>query len=227
MRRADRLFQIVQLLRTHRSLTAAKIAERLEVSVRTIYRDIDDLSASGTPIYAETGIGYRIDPHYDLPPVTFTENELEAMVLGARMVQAWSDRQLAREATLALQRIETILPEPLEKAFNSTELLVPAFHIFSGVAETLPVVRKAIKQQKKVELDYKRADGQFSNRIIWPLGLFFWGNVWTLVGWCELRNGYRQFRIDRIQELRCLEIPFEPGEQQTLDYYLLNVCDSD
>lgn len=227
MRRADRLFQIVQLLRTHRCLTAAKIADRLEVSVRTIYRDIDDLSASGIPIYAESGVGYKIDPHYDLPPVTFTENELEAMVLGARMVQAWSDRQLAREATLALQRIEAILPEPLKKAFDSTELLVPAFHIFSGVAETLPGIRQAIKQQKKIELDYKRADGQFSNRIIWPLGLFFWGNVWTLVGWCELRDDFRQFRIDRIQQYRPLEVSFIADDKQTLDYYLLNVCSGD
>jgi predicted DNA-binding transcriptional regulator YafY len=225
MRRADRLFQIVQLLRTHRCLTAAKIAERLEVSVRTIYRDIDDLSASGTPIYAESGVGYRIDPHYDLPPVTFTESELEAMVLGARMVQAWSDRQLAKEATLALQRIEAILPEPLKKAFESTELLVPAFHIFSEVAEILPGIRQAIKQQKKIELDYKRADGQFSNRIVWPLGLFFWGNVWTLVSWCELRKDYRQFRIDRIQQYRPLDRSFTPDEQQTLEYYLLNICE--
>jgi predicted DNA-binding transcriptional regulator YafY len=226
MRRADRLFQIVQLLRTRRQMTAAELADRLEVSVRTVYRDVQDLSLSGIPIIAQTGEGYRLDKSYNLPPLTFGENELEALILGARMVQAWSDRQMATEATRALQRIESVLPEPLKAAFASTELLVPAFHIFSDVAEKLPPLRQAIKRQTKMEIDYRRADGQTSLRTVWPLGLFFWGKVWTLVAWCELRDDYRQFRIDRIQDLTAVDSQFKPQLHQTLDYYLLMVCDN-
>lgn len=227
MRRADRLFQIVQLLRTRKQMTAAEIAERLEVSVRTVYRDVQDLSLSGIPIIAQTGEGYRLDKSYNLPPLTFGENELEALILGARMVQAWSDRQMASEATRALQRIESVLPEPLKAAFASTELLVPAFHIFSDVAEKLPPLRQAIKRQTKMEIDYRRADGQTSSRIVWPLGLFFWGKVWTLVAWCELRDDYRQFRIDRMQNLTALQTGFSPKPGQTLEAYLLMVCEDD
>lgn len=226
MRRADRLFQIVQLLRTHRCLTASQIADNLEVSVRTIYRDVQDLSLSGIPIISETGIGYRLDKNYNLPAVTFTPNELESLILGARMVQAWSDRQLASEATRALQRIESILPTQLKVAFDTTELMVPAFHIFSDVAENLPEIRKAIKTSRKVQLDYRREDGEFSQRIIWPLGLFFWGKVWTLVAWCELRDDYRQFRIDRMKQIILLGDNFTLKPEQTLDYYLLNKCES-
>ncbi len=223
MRRADRLFQIIQLLRTHKWITAAKIAENLEVSVRTIYRDIQDLSVSGIPVISETGTGYSLDKHYNLPPVTFSEAELESLVLGARMVQAWSDRQLAAEATRALERIESILPEQLKSAFQTTELMVPAFHIFSDVAENLPIIRKAIKSDTKLALQYTRADGEYSNRIIWPLGLFFWGNVWTMVSWCELRSDYRQFRIDRIKSVKLLNMHFETSAQQTLKNYLLQI----
>lgn len=227
MRRADRLFQIVQMLRTHRCLTAAQIAESLEVSVRTIYRDVQDLSLSGIPIISETGTGYRLDKNYNLPAVTFTENELESLILGARMVQAWSDRQLASEATRALQRIESILPMQLKAAFETTELMVPAFHIFSDVAENLPIIRKAIKTSHKIELDYRKQDGEFSTRTIWPLGLFFWGKVWTLVAWCELRNDFRQFRIDRMKKITPTPTRFSLQENQTLEFFLLNICEGE
>lgn len=204
-------------------MTAAQIAENLEVSIRTIYRDIQDLSLSGIPVISETGTGYSLDKHYNLPPVTFSEAELEALILGAHMVQAFSDRQLAAEATRALDRIESILPEQLKSAFETTELLVPAFHIFSDVAQNLPIIRKSIKSLNKLSIEYTREDGQFFNRIIWPLGLFFWENVWTMVGWCELRNSYRQFRIDRIKTISMTALKFDPQPEQTLKNYLLQV----
>ncbi len=225
MRRADRLFQIVQMLRTRKHLTAAQIAESLEVSERTVYRDVQDLSLSGVPIIAETGVGYSLDKAYNLPPITFSEAELESVLLGVRMVQAWSDRQMAAEATRAIERIEAILPEQLKTVLDTTELLVPSFHIFSEVAEKMPAIRQAIKTSQKIGLDYKRADGELSNRIVWPLGLFFWGNVWTFVTWCELRKDFRQFRVDRIQSMEVLDEVFSPGEKQTLKFYLLSVCD--
>ncbi len=224
MRRGDRLFHIVQLLRTHQCLTAAQLADRLQVSTRTVYRDVQDLSLSGTPIIAETGTGYRLDKSYNLPPVTFTDGEVEALILGARMVQAWSDRQLAGEATRALMRIESILPEQLRAVTRTTELLVPAFHIFSDVAENLPALRKAINQTYKLKLEYCREDGASSSRTVWPLGLFFWGNVWTLVAWCELRDDHRQFRIDRMQRITPTKEKFEADEGQSLTSYLFKVC---
>lgn len=223
MRRADRLFQIIQLLRTRQWVTAAFIAEELSISRRTVYRDIQDLSLSGTPILSETGKGYRLDKAYNLPPVTFSESELEALILGARMVQAWSDINLAADATSALQRIETVVPTQLKKTFESTHLMVPAFHVFSDVAENLQPLRQAIKQENKIDIDYKRADGDSSSRIIWPLGLFFWGYVWTLVAWCELRKSHRQFRIDRIQTLKILSSTYITRDEQTLNAFLLKV----
>ncbi|MBL1276237.1 MAG: YafY family transcriptional regulator [Ectothiorhodospiraceae bacterium] len=225
MRRGDRLFQIVQLLRTHKNITAQTIAERLEVSTRTIYRDMQDLSLSSVPIISETGVGYSIDPTYSLPPITFNENELESLLLGARMVQAWSDRQMAAEATRVIEKIECILPENLKQSLQCQEILVPAFHIFSDVAEIMPGIRQAIKQHKKMTLHYQRADGERSQRVIWPLGLFFWGKVWTMVAWCENRQDFRQFRLDRIENYEMHEEKFDPLEEQTLNYFLLQICE--
>lgn len=222
MRRADRLFQIVQLLRTRRWMTAAQIAEKLEVSVRTIYRDMQDLSLTGTPIISETGVGYSLDKSYNLPSITFSEAELESLILGARMVQAWSDKLMAADATRALERIESILPDQLKSTLHNTELMVPTFHVLSDVAEKMPNIRKAIKIKRKLNLDYKRADGKMSERIVRPLGLFFWGNVWTLVAWCELRDGFRQFRIDRMQMIVMSKNHFEACAEQSLNYFLIH-----
>ncbi|MGB1309994.1 MAG: helix-turn-helix transcriptional regulator [Leucothrix sp.] len=222
MRRADRLFQIIQILRTRQWVTAAKIAEDLQVSVRTVYRDVQDLSLSGTPIQSETGRGYKLDKSYNLPPMTFTEAELESLILGARMVQAWSDEQLASNATSALQRIESIVPKQLKDAFESTSLNVPTYHDLSAVAATLPELRDAIKSKSKIHIDYQREDTTPSTRILWPLGLFFWGSVWTLVAWCELRNNHRQFRVDRIQTLEKLSETFSETTGQLLETYLIS-----
>jgi predicted DNA-binding transcriptional regulator YafY len=224
MRRADRLFQIIQLLQTRRLITAEDIAQQLEVSTRTIYRDIQDLSLSGVPVISQTGSGYRLDKSYHLPPITFSEAELEALILGARMVQAWSDRELASEATRALQRIAQVLPQQRQGAFEDEELIVPNFYRYAQRDEDLPQIRKALKNHQKLMLKYARADGQLSDRLIWPLGVFFWGKVWTVVGWCELRHDFRQFRVDRIQSLQVLAERFSANEQQTLEYFLLQVC---
>ncbi len=223
MRRADRLFQIVQLLRTQRWVTAADIAEDLGVSVRTVYRDIQDLSLCGTPIISETGKGYSLDKAYNLPPITFSESELESLILGARMVQAWSDMNLAADATRALQRIKSVIPDHLKEAFDSTEMMVPAFHVFSDIAENLPRLRQSIKTSQKVRLHYVREDQEPSERTIWPLGLFFWGKVWTLVAWCELRNNHRHFRVDRMTGIELLADSFTVAPEQTLESYLLRV----
>jgi len=227
MRRGDRLFQIVQLLRTHKCITARQLSERLEVSERTIYRDMQDLSLSSVPIISETGSGYSIDPAYSLPPITFNENELESLLLGARMVQAWSDRHMAAEATRAIEKIECILPHNLKPALQGKDMLVPDFNVNSGVANIMPGIRQSIKQHKKINLHYQRADGEKSVRTVWPLGLFFWGKVWTMVGWCEARNDFRQFRLDRIGTCDISESEFKTDDKQTLEYFLSKVCNEE
>lgn len=224
MRRADRLFQIVQNLHHERVITAHELAEELEVSVRTIYRDIQDLSLSGVPITGEAGQGYRLLRGFHLPPLMFNEEELEALLLGARMVRAWTDKGLAHAAHSALQKIEHVVPDKLKPEFNKQEIFVPDFPMEGMASDQMLIVRQAIKERNKIQIDYTREDKQDSNRIVHPLGLFYWGKVWTLVGWCELRGAFRHFRLDRIQNITKLEQPFELIEGRTLQDYLNTEC---
>ena len=224
MRRADRLFQIVQHLHHERVTTARDLAEALEVSERTIYRDIQDLSLSGVPITGEAGQGYRLLQGFHLPPLMFNAEELEALLLGARMLRAWTDRGLARAANSALQKIESVVPDRLKPELDKQEIMVPDFPMEGMAGEQLLIVRMAIKQQHKIQFDYTREDGQDSNRVVQPLGLFYWGKVWTLVGWCELRDSFRHFRLDRIREITKLDQDFELVEGRTLQDFLSREC---
>ncbi len=225
MRRADRLFQIIQLLRHERVVTARDLAQNLEVSERTIYRDMQDLSLSGVPIASETGIGYRLMKGFSLPPLMFNEEELTALMLGARMVQAWTDKSLAKAASHAMSKIEVVIPERLKPELARQDILVPDFAFCDKVADRLLLLRSASKQQRKVMYNYIRADGEASNRTVHPLGLFYWGKVWTLVAWCELRDEFRHFRLDRISDLVLLNMHFEAVCGQTLQDYLNTLCD--
>ena len=226
MRRADRLFQIVQLLRHDRVITARDIAEELEVSERTIYRDIQDLSLSGVPITGETGVGYRLMKGFHMPPLMFSEDELAALLLGTRMVQAWTDKGLAKAANQAMQKIEHVIPESLKPELDRTDIIVPNFPNNSRLTDQLSIIRGAIKQQHKIYFSYTREDGEFSNRTVHPLGMFYWGKVWTLVAWCELRDCFRHFRLDRISRLAMLDAHYVSIEGRTLQDFLDTVwCD--
>jgi len=224
VRRADRLFQIVGLLSHSKVTTARFLAEELEVSERTIYRDIQDLSLSGVPIEGEAGVGYRLMKGFHLPPLMFSEDELAALMLGARMVQAWTDKGLARAANQALRKIEAVVPEQLKPELDRQEIFVPDFNISSGALEHMALLRSAIKQQIKVGYDYTREDGQHSIRIVRPLGLFYWGRVWTLVAWCELREAFRNFRLDRMDNINLLNERFETSKGKSLSDYLDSEC---
>jgi predicted DNA-binding transcriptional regulator YafY len=214
MRRADRLFQIIQFLRTRRVTTAKWLAERLEVSERTIYRDIKDLVLSGVNIEGEAGIGYVVRKGFDLPPLMFSEDEITALMLGARLVESWADASLATAAQSALSKIETVLPDDLKSSLGNTLLFSPFTRITAEISTTMAQVRFAADKHRKISLQYKRADGRASERIIWPLGMFFWGSVWTIGAWCELRNDFRIFRLDRIDSLCVLDenYPQEAGK---------------
>jgi predicted DNA-binding transcriptional regulator YafY len=201
MRRADRLFRIVQFLRLGRLLTARALAEKLEVSQRTIYRDIQDLQLSGTPIEGEAGVGYTIRRDFDLPPLMFTRSELTALVLGARLVRAWGGAENVIAATQALQRIEAVLPADLRSELDSILLYAPDSVMEQHLRERLDELHAACLARHVVTFDYVREDGEWSNRSVRPLALVFWSGVWTLTSWCELRNDFRTFRIDRMQQV--------------------------
>ncbi|HHI94308.1 MAG TPA: YafY family transcriptional regulator [Gammaproteobacteria bacterium] len=215
MRRADRLFQIVQFLRSRRVTTARWLAEVLEVSERTIYRDIQDLMASNVPIEGEAGVGYVIRHGYDLPPLMFTREEMTALTLGARIVNSWADPGLAMAAQSVLSKIETVLPDSLKGELDQTRLFSPLVRIPTQVAAFMGELRSAADRRNKVIITYTRADGADSNRTIWPLGLFFWGTTWTLGAWCEMRQAFRNFRLDRIETLQICDerYPNEPGRR--------------
>jgi predicted DNA-binding transcriptional regulator YafY len=227
MRRADRLFRITQELRSDRWVTARILAERLEVSERTIYRDIQDLSLSGVPIIAEAGLGYRLMKGYRLPPLMFDEEELEALLLGVRMVDVWSESTLAAAAKRAVTRIEAVLPERLLPELERKLILVPPSRPDDGVADLLHVLRQSVRFQIKVKFHYQRADGQSSVRTVRPLGLAYWGRTWTLVAWCELRNDFRHFRLDRMSRLVESGVKFEQESGRTLDDFLACVTDQE
>ena len=214
MRRADRLFQIVQLLRRRRAATTATlIAERLGVSERTVYRDIRDLVLAGTPIDGEAGVGYRIRAGFDLPPLMFDREEIQALVLGARIVRQLGDPVLARASQTILHKISAVVPPDLAPLLSETRLFVPRSIGGARATDALNVSREALAARRKLHLAYEAPNGA-TTRTIRPLGLFFWGQKWTLAAWCELRGDFRDFRIDRIRETRVLDEAFvdEPGK---------------
>lgn len=201
MRRADRLFQIAQYLRGRRLTTARQLAEWLAVSERTIYRDVRDLSLSGVPVEGEAGIGYRIKSGYDLQPLMFSPDEIDALVIGMRMVQAWGGPQLAASAAASLAKITLALPKEKRDFVEATALFAPAFHIDPLHGERLEAIRQAIGQRRKLRLEYADVDAKPSERTIWPLALYFFGGTWLIAAWCELRADFRAFRLDRVRAM--------------------------
>jgi predicted DNA-binding transcriptional regulator YafY len=220
MRRADRLFRIVQYLRGRRLTTAAFLGERLGVSLRTVYRDVRDLSLSGVPIEGEAGVGYRLKPGFDVPPLMFTLNEIEALAVGARMVEAWGGPVLADSARTAIEKIVAALPAERRLAVEQTRLYAPALHADGKAMQQLEAVRDAIGERRVLRLDYRDAAGKASAREVWPLALYFWGGTWTVAAWCESRNDFRNFRVDRIGGLDALERRYPDQEGRRLADFL-------
>lgn len=215
MRRADRLYQIVSVLRRRRAVTTAThLAERLGVSTRTVYRDIRDLILAGTPIDGEAGVGYRIRPGYELPPLMFDRDEVQALVLGARIVRQFGDPALARASDSILGKVSAVLPSALAPLLAEARLFVPPTIDAGASAHALALAREALIARRKIEWSYMSADGTATHRIVRPLGIFFWGRTWTLSAWCELRQEFRNFRLDRVDASTMLDATFddEPGK---------------
>lgn len=220
MRRADRLFQIVQYLRGGRLVTAATLAERLEVSERTIYRDIVDLKASGVPIDGEAGVGYLMRDGYDMPPLMFSRDEIVALVSGARLIRAWGGAAMARAAEEALIKIGAVLPDREKHRADQVEIHALAFEMTPVVRARIDELEQAAADRRRLKLSYSDAETRQTERIVRPLGLWFWGKVWTLVAWCELREDFRIFRLDRIADMTDIGETFRPERGKTLaDFY--------
>ena len=220
MRRADRLFRIVQLLRSGRLKTARALAERLQVSERTIYRDIVDLQLAGQPIEGEAGVGYTLRREFDLPPLMFAPEELTALVLGARLVKAWGGAENAVAASNALARIEAVLPPELAtqpRRHPDVRARLPDAGQPAPSARSRP---RRLRRPPPLSFAYTRLNGELSERTVRPLALYCWSGTWTLVSWCELRKDFRTFRLDRIANCEQLDRTFEQRRGQRLNDYL-------
>jgi predicted DNA-binding transcriptional regulator YafY len=213
MRRADRLFEIIQILRRKRRTRAVDLTSLLGVSERTIYRDISDMVGRGVPIEGEAGVGYILRPGFDLPPLMFNETEIEALLMGTRIVQSWADPELAAAAATAIDKIRAVSPEPLRKQLDFVRLWAPADHAREAIAIDQAALRRAIRRQQKIGFVYRDSKDQSTERIVRPLIMAFYGPVWLLAAWCEKREGFRVFRIDRMSDFIVLDTTFgrEPG----------------
>ncbi len=226
MRRADRLFRIVQMLRSGRLKTARALAERLQVSERTIYRDVRDLQLAGQPIEGEAGVGYTLRRDFDLPPLMFNPEELTAIVLGARLVQAWGGAKSVAAAGAALARIEAVLPAELAAQLDAIALFAPGHQMSAAHRRLLDRLHAACLGRNVIEFTYTRlADvpSRAERRTVRPLALAFWSGVWTLLAWCETRDDFRTFRMDRIDALNETSRTFTPKRGQRLEDYMKRV----
>ena len=216
MSRAQRLLDLIQVLRRHRfPVSGAALARELGVSLRTLYSDIEALKAQGARIDGEAGVGYVLRPGFMLPPLMFSEDEIEALVLGSRWVAGRADAPLGKAARNALAKIGAVLPDDLRNKLDATPLLIgPGERIAAGDAE-LPAIREAIRTERKLRIAYADQHGALTRRTVWPFALGFFDRVRVVVAWCELRRDYRHFRTDRISTLKLTDTRY-PRRRQVL-----------
>lgn len=222
-RRADRLFQIVQILRGRRLTTAAHLADRLSVSERTVYRDIRDLSLSGVPVEGEVGSGYRLMSGFDLPPLMLTNKESEALMVAIRLLKTWGGNSLSRELESAQEKVLAILPEESRRKAEQTRIYAPDIALQPHSRSDFDTIHQAISAQCVLALHYRDEAGQLTWRDIQPLGLFFWGEHWLLAAWCERRDDYRCFRLDRCLNITLTQRRFSESAERSLADFLRKV----
>lgn len=216
MSRTERLFDLMQILRRHRyPISGALLAHELGVSLRTLYRDIATLQAQGAEIESEAGIGYLLRPGFMLPPLMFSEEEIEALVLGSRWVAKRGDSKLKVAALNALAKIAAVLPPDLRHELDASALLIGPAQSVAEQDEELIVIRHAIRAERKLLLTYQDINENQTQRTIWPFALGFFERVRIVVAWCELREGFRHFRLDRIIKLDPLAMRY-PERRQAL-----------
>jgi predicted DNA-binding transcriptional regulator YafY len=216
MSRAQRLLDLIQRFRGYRRpVSGATLAEALGISLRTLYRDIETLKAQGAHIDGEPGVGYVLRPGFMLPPLMFSEEEIEAIVLGSQWVAKRTDAALGAAARNALAKIAAVLPEDLKTGLDTSSLLIgPGDAIAAGDVE-LPVIRTAIRTERKLRIFYVDGNGRDSKRTIWPFALGFFDRVRVVAAWCETREGFRHFRTDRISKVQLVDKRY-PRRRQVL-----------
>lgn len=215
MSRSERLLALLQLLRGHRyAITGTELAEQLGISLRTLYRDIATLQAQGARIEGEAGIGYVLRPGFMLPPLMFSEEELDALVLGSRWVAEHADSALSTGARSALAKIEAVLPAEYRQQLQTNALLIGSYRTTESPVEAS--LRGAIRQQRKVTLSYRDLKEIGSERTVWPFALGYFDKVRVLMAWCELRQGFRHFRVDRIDRMQLEEARYPRSREQLL-----------
>ncbi len=207
-------------------MTARFLAERLEVSERTIYRDMQDLSLSGVPVEGEAGIGYTLRHSLDIPPLMFSEDEIQAIVLGASMVESWGGKVLAKAALEAIEKIEGVVPPHLQHLTQRSHLYAFPFQLEQTPLANMDILREAINTKHTIFFDYQKEDGTQSQRKAHPLALYFWGQVWTLTTWCTLRQDFRSFRIDRMFQIEMLDEVYADVKGQRLEDYIAKMTGS-
>ncbi|MBN3790351.1 YafY family protein [Burkholderia sp. Ac-20353] len=206
MTRSERLLSLLQALRRHHGPVSGRVlAQELGISLRTLYRDIASLQAQGADIQGEPGIGYVLHPGYMLPPLMFSQSELEALTLGFRWVAKFADVQLTSAASDALAKISAVLPAELRRDLDSTTLLVGPRTIADRETVDMDDIRRVIRTERKLRVTYADARGRRSERTVWPFALGYFDDARILVTWCELRNDFRHFRTDRIVAMERLD----------------------
>jgi predicted DNA-binding transcriptional regulator YafY len=210
MPRSDRLFDIIQQLRTAtQPTTAATLAAALEVTVRTVYRDVATLQARRVPIEGAPGIGYVLRKGFDLPPLNFTIDEIEAIAVGARMVHRLKDPKLQQAAQSVLAKVTVAVPERLRPHIADAPIYVSPGMTAEAQGADLAEVRAAIRDSRKLYIAYADEQGRRTNRTVWPIAMAYYVDVTLIGAWCELRAGYRNFRVERIASSRVLEEHFD------------------
>ena len=197
-RRADRLLALMELLRERPINTATELARALEISIRTVYRDIDALVATGVPVRSEAGVGYTLEPGYHLPPLNLTAEEAEALALGARVLATWSDGAVAKRAAAALAKIRAVLPASGQAGVDQDIFWAPEWVTRSAPNVDLLELKRAAQDRRVLRIDYETLNGTRLTRTVRPLSVTFFGPVWLLVAWCEAAGDFRCFRLDRI-----------------------------
>lgn len=217
MSRTERLFELMQVMRCYRyPVSGAFLAELMGVSLRTLYRDIQSLQAQGAQIEGEAGIGYLLCPGFMLPPLMFSEEEIAALVLGSRWVaKRGGDSQLQIAAQNALAKIAAVLPPNLRQELDASALLVGPGEPVDARDEELVIVRQAIQRERKLFITYLDANEQQTDRLIWPFALGFFERTRVLAAWCELRQDFRHFRMDRLIKLE-IQVERYPKRRQVL-----------
>ena len=218
MRRAERLFRLVNEMRTRRVSRAHELAEQFEVSVRTIYRDIAHLQASGLPIEGEAGVGYLLRPGFDLPNVTFTHDQVDALAVGLSFAESSGDPVLAEAAREARAKIQASMPQPEERRLADA----PYFSLRGGNSATpeLALLRRAIRRRQITQFDYQDGDGNRTKRRVHPLVVWNLADGWMFSAWCELRQDFRTFRFDRIANLTTTGVRFDDNETTGLRAFM-------